>query len=234
MFPEFLDGSAERFIDGSAKLALMTEPPFQEYIFIERNSERIKGLEDLRDEYPNKANSVRIFQGDTNDYLIKLCARTNWKGSRALVFLDPYGMQVPWTTLETIARTKAIDLWYLFPLGVAVNRLLTTDGDILPLHQQKLDNIFGTSRWREAFYKRSEQRNIFAEAIELVKQASFDSIEQFFIERLNSIFPYVAKRPYRLYNFKSVPLYSFCFAAANPGRGGEIALRIANHLLKGF
>jgi hypothetical protein len=41
-----------------------------------------------------------------------------------------YGMQVDWTTVEAIARTKAIDLWVLFPLGIGVNRLLTKSGDI--------------------------------------------------------------------------------------------------------
>lgn len=33
------------------------------------------------------------------------------------MFLDPYGMQVDWATIEAIAKTKAIDLWILFPLG---------------------------------------------------------------------------------------------------------------------
>ncbi len=42
-----------------------------------------------------------------------------------MVFLDPYGMQVEWSTIEALAATKAIDLWYLFPLGVGVARLLT-------------------------------------------------------------------------------------------------------------
>ena len=32
-------------------------------------------------------------------------------------------MQVDWSTFEAIAATKAIDLWILFPLGQAANRL---------------------------------------------------------------------------------------------------------------
>ena len=39
-------------------------------------------------------------------------------------------MQVQWDTMKAIAETKAIDLWILFPLGVAVNRLLKKDGNI--------------------------------------------------------------------------------------------------------
>ncbi|MEW6074198.1 MAG: hypothetical protein AB1726_16580 [Planctomycetota bacterium] len=49
---------------------------------------------------------------------------------RKVLFLDPYGMQVEWVTIEAVAQTKAIDLWVLFPLGVGVNRLLTKSGEI--------------------------------------------------------------------------------------------------------
>ena len=60
------------------------------------------------------------------------------------MFLDPYGMQVRWDTIEAIAETKAIDLWLLFPLGVAVNRMLKNDGNINESWAEKLDIIFGT------------------------------------------------------------------------------------------
>ena len=33
------------------------------------------------------------------------------------LFLDPYGMQVEWATIESIAHTQAIDLWLLFSAG---------------------------------------------------------------------------------------------------------------------
>ena len=45
-------------------------------------------------------------EGKTQD----LCHK-DWSSHRAVLFLDPYGMQVEWTTIEAIARTGAIDLW---------------------------------------------------------------------------------------------------------------------------
>ena len=39
----------------------------------------------------------------------------DWSLHRAVLFLDPYGMQVEWATIEAVAKTKAIDLWLLFP-----------------------------------------------------------------------------------------------------------------------
>jgi hypothetical protein len=35
-----------------------------------------------------------------------------------------------------------------------------------------------------------------------------------------------------LRNSRNVPLYLLCFAVGNAGKGKDIALRIANHLLK--
>ena len=41
-----------------------------------------------------------------------------------MVFLDPFGMQVPWSTIEALAKTKAMELIINFPLGMAIQRLL--------------------------------------------------------------------------------------------------------------
>jgi len=114
------DQEIESFKKGSARIALEVEPSFQRFIFIEQKVTRVSDLEALRDAFPHKAHSVQIEGGDANSFLRKWCAETDWSKHRAVVFLDPYGMQVEWATLEAIARTKAIDVWILFPLGVAV------------------------------------------------------------------------------------------------------------------
>jgi three-Cys-motif partner protein len=67
---------------------------------------------------------IQIRPGDANVEIQELCKK-DWSSHRAVLFLDPYGMQVEWKTIEAIAATKAIDLWLLFPLGIGVNRLLT-------------------------------------------------------------------------------------------------------------
>lgn len=117
-------------LDGSARLALQTEPRFDKSIFIERNSERCAHLEQLKDEFPLLAQDIDIHRRDANEEIQALCSKGSWRSHRAVLFLDPYGMQVEWKTIEAIAATKAIDLWLLFPLGIGVNRLLTKSGDI--------------------------------------------------------------------------------------------------------
>lgn len=146
-------------------------------------------------------------------------------------FLDPYGMQVEWTTIEAVARTQAIDLWLLFPLGIGVNRLLTRSGDIPESWRRRLDLLLGTTDWYEKFYKVEAAKTLFDTAEDRVVKASTEMIGRYFNTRLEDVFAGVAVKPGVLRNSRNSPLYLLCFAAGNP-RGKEIALRIANHLLK--
>ncbi|MEA2554503.1 MAG: hypothetical protein QOJ65_2679 [Fimbriimonadaceae bacterium] len=111
-------------LDGSATIALRREPPFDRYVFIEKNPVFANELRTLADRMQPRR-SVTIIPGDANQALIETTQSTDWKVNRAVAFLDPYGMQVEWRTIEAIAGTGAIDLWLLFPLST-VNRLLTT------------------------------------------------------------------------------------------------------------
>lgn len=150
--------------------------------------------------------------------------------SRAVVFLDPYGMQVEWPTIEAIASTQAIDMWLLFPLGQAVNRLLTRNELPSVTLSSRLTRTFGTNEWQTAFYKTNPQGGLFSEH-SMIKKASMDDIAQFFLERLRLIFHSVSPNYKPLRNSKNAVIYILCFAAANP-RGAPTAIRIANHLLK--
>jgi three-Cys-motif partner protein len=119
------DADAKAWRKGSARIALEVAPPFDRFLFIERSARWVKELQKLRAEFPERSDVIQIEHGDANSVLSQWCQRTDWQRHRAVVFLDPYGMQVDWATIEAIASTKAIDLWLLFPLGMAVNRLLT-------------------------------------------------------------------------------------------------------------
>ena len=139
-------------------------------------------------------------------------------------------MQVDWETIRAIAETEAIDLWYLFPLGVAVNRLLKRDGNISETWRKRLDAIFGSEDWYEAFYKKTVRRDLFGETSQTIKMADFETISQYLVMRLETIFPGVAQNPLPLFNSRNVPLFLLCFAAANK-KGAPTAIRIAQHIL---
>jgi len=151
-FPDLAARETQELIEGSAKLALQTQPSFDKYIFIERNASRCLQLESLRDESPSLAKLIDIRCGDANVQIREICS-TNWKSHRAVLFLDSHGMQVEWKTIEAIAATKGIDLWLLFPLGMGVNRLLKKSGDIPIAWRRRLDELLGTNAWYDEFYR---------------------------------------------------------------------------------
>lgn len=223
---------AKAFHDGSAKIALLTNPRFGEYYFIEQDSVKCIELEKLKEEFPDKAKDIHIVNDDANVALKHICASMmKRKNLRAVLFLDPFGMNVSWDTIEVIARTEAIDMWYLFPLGVGVNRLLTKDGNIPESWQRKLDAIFGDTDWRESFYKKEVTAGLFEDIEVTSKTGDLKQISEYFVKRLESIFPGVIKKPLPLYNSKNNPLYLLCFACGNK-KGTPIALKIAGHILK--
>jgi three-Cys-motif partner protein len=230
LFPDMAEPEPQSFLDGSVRLALQTEPQFDQYIFIERSSGRCAHLESLKSEFSGLAKKMDIHQGDANTKIQDLCAK-DWQTTRAVLFLDPYGMQVEWRTIEAIAQTKAIDLWLLFPLGIGVNRLLTKTGDIPKAWRHRLNLLLGTENWYDEFYTVETTPTLFGDDRERVVKATMDTIGRYFNNRLKGRFAGVAEEPGVLRNSANNPLYLLCFAVGNE-RGKDIALRIAQHLLK--
>ncbi len=228
LLPDLAEKEPQALLDGSARLALKTEPRFDRYVFIERSAERCAQLEALKTEFPHLASDIQIRQGDANDEIQELCDK-EWKSHRAVLFLDPYGMQVEWKTIEAIGETEAIDLWLLFPLGIGVNRLLTKSGHIPESWRRRLNTLLGTEDWYDEFYRVESRPTLFGEADRVVK-ATMETIGRCFNERLKSVFAAVANEPRVLRNSANCPLYLLCFAVGNE-KGAPIALRIANHLL---
>jgi three-Cys-motif partner protein len=232
LFPDLADAEPQALLEGSARRALGTDPRFDRYLFIERDAIRCEQLESLRAEFPAYADAIEIRQGEANAEIQGLCGG-NWRTRRAVLFLDPYGMQVEWATIEAVARTKAIDLWILFPLGIGVNRLLTRSGEIPESWRKRLDLLLGTEDWFDEFYRVETTPNLFGGEEERVVKASTETIGKYFLRRLDGVFAGVAPEPAVLRNSRNVPLYLLCFAVGNSGKGKDIALRIANHILKG-
>ena len=233
VFPDFAEAEPQELFDGSARLALRTNPRFDRYIFIESNAKRCAQLEALKQEFHDLADDIAVRRGNANTIIQKLCGgNINWSSHRAVLFMDPYGMQVEWETVEAVASTKAIDLWLLFPLGIGVNRLLTRSGDIPESWRNRLSLLLGTEEWYDEFYEKQTTTDLFGKENEHVVKAKTDTIGRYFNKRLNEIFAGVVEEPGVLRNSVNNPLYLLCFAVGNE-RGKSIAVRIAKHLLKG-
>ena len=211
---------AKGFSQGSAQIALEVEPPFGTYIYIEKDDKRAQELEKLKERFPHRADSIKVKVGDANEELAKLCdPKMRWGGRRAVLFLDPYGMQVDWTTIESVGRTKHIDMLFLFPLGMGVMRLLRRDAQISPENAARLTRLFGTSDWRKEFYADDVQPGMFDEpgaAPGKVKVAKPQEVANFWLKRLGTAFEHVSQKGRVLRNSRNSPLYLLCFAAGNP------------------
>ena len=185
----------------------------------------------MKFDYPNFSNRIQVENAEANSFLIHWCQQMDWSTNRAVVFLDPYGMQVNWELLQSIANTKAVDLWLLFPLGIGVNRLLPRERLPEKSWADALTRIFGTEDWR-FFYKPTSQPALFGETNNECKSADFDEIGKFFVKRLKTIFPAVVEEPLQLCNSRNNPLYLFCFAAANENeRVARTAIKIAGDII---
>lgn len=225
-FPEL-----ESYKKGSARIALDLASPFDEYIFVDKREDHANQLlATIQSQYAHLASRCTVLHGDGPEFMAELCRSRDWRKCRAVAFLDPYGMNVEWSLLQLIGATKAIDLWFLFPLGTGANRLLKRDAVPPKGFANKLTQIFGTDDWQTAFYKRSPQMGLFAENPNVIKDASFDQIGAYLIERLRTIFTGVAPATKALVNSRNNPMYLLCFAAGNP-IGAKTAVKIADHLL---
>jgi three-Cys-motif partner protein len=230
---EIAEEEAQGFLKGSARKALEVEPRFKRYLFIEQHAARFKELESLRSDYPEQAGRIELVNGDANVYLAEWCANTDWTRTRAVVFLDPFGMEVKWPLLQAIAATKAIDLWLLFPIS-GINRHLTTDERPPADWAARLTEVLGTDDWLPEFYVESPQLSfdLFGQAASTpIKEVNFDRLGAYFVNRLRTLFPGVADNPLPLRNSMNSPLFLLCFAAGNE-KGAPTAIRIAQDILR--
>lgn len=100
---------------GSAQIAIDVVPKFDHLVFMDTKPSHCAALRELRDRHRDR--QIIVVEDDANRAIQAEIAWDGWKHSRAVMFLDPYGMDVEWKTLEAIAATEAIDVWFLFSLS---------------------------------------------------------------------------------------------------------------------
>jgi three-Cys-motif partner protein len=225
-------GGVKISVDGSARIALSITPGFHKYCFIEMDKKKAGALKSLHKEYPDK--TIEIIQDNANIALKKSCTSYNWRNARGVLFLDPYGLQVEWSTLKCIAGTKSIDVWYLFPLSGLYRQMAKNANALDADKENAITRILGTDEWKQRFYKPQRQSDLFGHDNGDEREANPQEIVGFVSERLRTLFPRVSE-PKILYmnGDRGAPLFALYFAVSNPehkaiGR----AIGIANHILK--
>jgi three-Cys-motif partner protein len=229
-----LDGvqDYDKTILGSARRALSVQRPFSAYVFADIKQTHVGSLKNLENEFPHLADRISVHDGDANETISLFC--NNLKGNeRALVFIDPFGLSVEWSSLEKIAETKKIDLWYYFPC-FSVFRQIDNQGQPISSSVDRLDKFFGTQDWKDAFVNTiaSNQPDMFqSEQDKNTKIVTTDLATEFMIKRMNTIFEGGVNKNYLRLGKNKMHMFSLIFACSNPRpQAFGLAHKVANSL----
>jgi three-Cys-motif partner protein len=221
----FAPAAPERIIrhPGSAKIAIGVQPPFDRLVFIEQRPRAVRALLALRDQHADRL--IDVIAGDANSELPGLLRAVDWNSIRAVMFLDPYGMNVDWNTLKAIARTRAIDVWYLFSLSGLYRQAARNAGAI----DEHVTRALGTADWEQELYA---PYGLFSKHEPPRRTANVGGLQEYVKRRLETIFPAVLP-PLALPPHKKPQHFSLFFAMSNPSFAAKaLATRIADHILK--
>ena len=212
-------GAAERVLN-------IAQDGFDFYYFIDKDVVSSSQLQEKLTPY-QKDKRLEFRHSDANTEVSKLAdaMRKNSK-LKALVLLDPFGMQVDWSSIEKLKGTST-DLWILIPTGVIVNRLL--DRKCKLTHIEKLTSFFGKDEafLKNYFYNTRQENTLFGETEVVEKvQEPIRMIANLYIQQMKTIFKYVTEEPLVLYNTRNTPIFHFACASNN-----ESAVKIAHEII---
>jgi three-Cys-motif partner protein len=214
----------------SLRILDIVEPkPFNMYYFVEKNEAHQRVLKSqVETNYPGR--NAHVVKGDCNDKLTKMAdfLKTN-KEYRALVFIDPYGMSLKWSSIEALAGL-GVDVWILVPTGLGANRVLVNDGDIPEAWLRKLEDFLGIDRVeiKARFYREVKMASLFGDDQKFIakEKDAVKKIAQLYSTRLKEVFKYVSE-PFVMRNSMNSIMYHFMMATNN-----SAALRIANDVIR--
>lgn len=220
-----------KMIVGAASRILEIEEPraFDLYYFVEKEANNISLLkQNTVDVFTDK--SIHIVETDCNEKIESMSTFLNspkGKKYRTLAYIDPCGMQLNWSSLETLQKLS-VDAWILIPTGMGVNRLLKKDGNISDAWLSKLEVFLGMNQQdiRNHFYSEEIVPTLFGDEIKVTKEES--AIEKsaiLYSDRLKKLFKFVSK-PYILKNSANSVMFHFLMASNN-----QTAVKVANEIV---
>lgn len=202
---------------GSSLLALTTPHPFTHYFFVDREVQNVDALTQrcsgattslILDCRPGDGNILvnEIVQHIRN--VDQTYSAGAWS-SLNLAFLDPDGLELRWTTVETLASAHSMDLIIHYPQG-ALNRNLGQF--VRSIDQTPADLFFGGTEWRDVYetYQSGEEGFLHRELMDQYK-AKLQRLGYAQVLRDDE----TGDEPL-IRNSRNAPLYRLLFASKNP------------------
>lgn len=223
------DEEGRELLRGSVQRALaVRDKAFDHLVLIEKDEAQYRELLTLKREHPGR--QIQILNEDANLVLRDL--GKDWRNWRGVLFLDPFGTQVDWTTIQSICRTNALDTWVLFPVST-IQRILPRSrkpDEISPKWVSRLDRIYGGDGWRD-LYSLSEQLPLLGRRQER-REPGVSGLLDIYRQQLRDLFGnrWLDKSG-TLRNSRGTPLFELLFVVGNAAGIGP-AKNIAGHLLR--
>jgi three-Cys-motif partner protein len=146
-----LSKTTGEYIPGSPLNALMVEPPFKEYHFIDLNGSRTEQIRELAGDRAD----VFIHEGDCNAILpSEVFPRATWsKYGRALCLLDPYNIDLAWDVVAQAGKMGTVEIFLNFMImDINMNVLRNDPGSMDPIQTARMNRFWGDESWRSVIY----------------------------------------------------------------------------------
>jgi three-Cys-motif partner protein len=201
----------KQFVPGSPLNALLVQPPFAEYYFIDVEDKKIKSLERLAE----KASNVHVLPGDCNQILLRdVFPNIRYQDyRRGLCLLDPYGLHLDWQVILEAGRMQSVEVFLNFPVGDMNRNVLWRSADgVDPTQVERMNRYWGDETWRNVAYRPTQ--TLFGIEDEKTDNAT---VARAFRDRLQQVagFSHVPD-PIPMRNSRGVIVYYLFFASPKP------------------
>jgi three-Cys-motif partner protein len=201
-----------QFVAGSPLNALLVNPPFKEFYFIDLDRRRVWSLAELASDRQN----VHVLEGDCNEVLLThVFPKVRWKDyRRALCLLDPYGLHLRWEVIKAASDLRSTEIFLNFPIADMNRNVLHRDPRATdPAQTARMNSYWGDDSWREVAYRK--QPHLFDD--DYVEKVRNEDVAEGFRQRLKHIagFEHVSE-PLPMRNSRGATVYYLFFAAHKP------------------
>ena len=204
-------------VRGSPFEALATEPPFNEYHFIDLDPARTQQIS----EYARVASTatVMVYLGNCNEVLIRdVFPRALYEDhKRALCVLDPYNIDLSWDVVYRAGQMRSVEIFLNFMvMDMNMNVLLKDPARADPKQTARMDKFWGDQSWRSVVYQESAQTNLFGDPDVVKVENANDRLAEAYGKRLLDVagFRHVPP-PLKFPNRLGRTVYYLFFASPN-------------------
>lgn len=198
------------YISGSPINALLVQPAFCEYHFIDIDRQKVALLGKFRKERED----VHIYEGDCNRILLeKVFPNVRWEQyRRGLCLLDPYGLHLDWSVIQTAAKMRTIDMFLNFPVAdINRNVLWRHPEGVDRADLKRMNEFWGDESWREIAY--TTKRDLFGH----LEKEENEVVAEGFRQRLLKVAGFKrVPEPLPMRNTKGATVYYLFFASHKP------------------